>query len=66
LVKRLFSLASAVRALIDSHRVTNAELDQLEALHFEELKQQRERSERGFQEGKFVTWEEVKRRSGLK
>ena len=66
MVKRLFSLASAVRALIDSHRVTNAELDQLEALHFEGLKQQKDRSERGFQEGKFVTWEEVKRRSGLK
>ncbi len=66
MVKRLFSLASAVRALIDSHRVTEAELDQLEALHFEKLKQQKERSEQGFREGKFVTWEEVKRRNGLK
>ena len=66
MVKRLFSLVSAFRALLDSHRVTEAELDQLEALHFEELKQQKERSERGFREGKFVTLEEVKRRSGLK
>jgi hypothetical protein len=65
-VKRLFSLASAFRALIDSHRVTEAELDQLEALHFDELKQQKERSEQGFREGKFVTWEEVKRRNSLK
>jgi len=65
-VKRVFSLASAFRALIDPHQATEAELDQLEALHFEDLKQQKERSEQGFWKGKFVTWEDVKRRNGLK
>jgi len=64
-MRRLLSLASAVRFLIDSHKITEAELDRFETLHFKELKQQKERSERGFQEGKFVTWEEVKRRCGL-
>ncbi|MBZ5591613.1 MAG: hypothetical protein LAP39_05220 [Acidobacteriia bacterium] len=64
-MKRLLSLASAVRSLIDSHRITEAELDRLEALHFEDLKRQKERSEREFREGNVVTWEEVKRRNGL-
>ena len=66
MLKHLFSLASTIRVLIDSHRITDAELDRLEALHFEELKQQKNRSEQEFRKGKFVTWEEVKRRNGLK
>jgi hypothetical protein len=37
----------------------------MEALHYEDLKSQKERSERGFHEGRFVTWEEVKRRCGV-
>jgi hypothetical protein len=40
-------------------------LDENEAIHRDSLLAQVERSERGFREGRFTTWEEVKRRNGL-
>jgi hypothetical protein len=40
-------------------------LDAVEAEHHDRLLEQLHRSENGFREGRFTTWEEVKRRNGL-
>jgi hypothetical protein len=55
----------AVMELIRSRQATEDELDEDERIHHDSLVMQRERSERGFREGRFTTWEEVKRRNGL-
>ncbi len=40
-------------------------LDELEDRHAAELHRQKERSEKGFREGKFTTWEDLKWKAGL-
>lgn len=47
------------------HLAVEGMLDELEELHADELKRQKERSEREFREGKVVTLEEMKRRNRL-
>jgi len=37
----------------------------LEANHSEDLATQKERAERGFREGRFVSWQDIKRENGL-
>ena len=55
----------AVSELLRTHEMIESSLDELEAKHAVELADQKERSERGFREGRFTTWEEVKRQNGL-
>jgi hypothetical protein len=56
---------NAVMELIRAQQRSEEELDEAERIHHDSLVIQRERSERGFREGRFTTWEEVKRRNGL-
>jgi len=58
-------LGKALADLVGTSESTTAFLDEQEALHRDSLIAQVERSERGFREGRFTTWEEVKRRNGL-
>lgn len=58
----------AGRALGDlpqAHEGVEAMVAQCEELHAETLLAQRERAERGFREGRFTTWDEVKRKNAL-
>ncbi len=48
-----------------SNDFTEEDIDEAERIHHDSLVMQLERSERGFREGRFTTWEEVKRRNGL-
>ena len=50
---------------IRAHQPTEDEQDEAERIHHDSLVMQSERSEREFREGRFTTWEEVKRRNGL-
>ena len=54
-----------VRELLWMHSLSDSELDAIEECHQQELKLQKERSEREFQEGKVVSWPELKRQCGL-
>jgi hypothetical protein len=51
--------------LVRARQPSEEELDEAERIHHDSLVMQPERSERGFREGRFTTWEEVKRRNGL-
>jgi hypothetical protein len=55
----------AIMDLIRARQPLEEELDEAERIHHDSLVMQLERSDREFREGKFVTWEEVKRRNGL-
>jgi predicted transcriptional regulator len=55
----------AIREALKMHRTMEGMLDELEALYADELKRQKERSEREFREGNVVTLEEMKRRYRL-
>ena len=55
----------AVSDLLLAHESIETFFDDLELEHGVELARQKEKSERGFREGRFTTWEEVKRRNGL-
>jgi len=55
----------ALSALLRVSESIESFLDDNEELHRDSLLAQVERSERGFREGRFTTWEEVKRRNGL-
>jgi hypothetical protein len=57
--------SQAVREALKMHKTMEAMLAELEELHADELKRQRECSEREFSEGKVVTLEEIKRRQRL-
>ena len=54
-----------ISVLLRTHQATESSLDELEAIYRDQLAAQKERSERGFREGRFTTLEEVKRRNGL-
>jgi hypothetical protein len=51
--------------LIHAHESLEAFVDQGEESHRDTLRAQLERSERGFREGRFTPWDEVKRRNRL-
>lgn len=55
----------AVMELIRARQPSEDDLDEAERIHHDSLVMQLERSDRGFREGRFTTWEEVKRRNGL-
>lgn len=55
----------AVREMLQMHETLDTLLDELEASHVPELRQQKARSEKGFREGKFTTWEDVRRKARL-
>jgi hypothetical protein len=49
----------------DANQILDSFLDELESSQGVELSNQKERSERGFREGRFTSWQEVKRQNGL-
>ena len=55
----------ALREALKVQEVMEDWLDQIETAHARVLREQKERSEKGFREGRFTTWEEVKRRLRL-
>ena len=55
----------AVAELVRSHAGIEDLVEQCEEAHADSLQQQRDRAERGFREGRFTMWDEVKRRNGL-
>lgn len=57
--------SAAVTEVLQMHEALETLLDGLEDRHEDELRRQKERSEKGFQAGRFTTWEEVKRKAGL-
>jgi len=55
----------ALREALKVQEVMEDWLDQIETANAGVLREQKERSEKGFREGRFTTWEEVKRRLRL-
>ncbi|HWZ32226.1 MAG TPA: hypothetical protein VNX18_12870 [Bryobacteraceae bacterium] len=55
----------AAADLLHVHKSVEGFADECEEAHKDSLLAQRDRSERGFLEGRFVNWEEVKGRNGL-
>ena len=55
----------AISELLRAHETIESFLDDLEANHGADLAAQKERAERGFREGRFTPWQEVKRQNGL-
>jgi hypothetical protein len=51
--------------LVHAHDSVECFLDEIEEIHGSFLRAQLERAERGFREGRFTTWDEVKQRNGL-
>ena len=58
-------ISLVVSELLHTHALSESDLDAIEEAHAQELKRQKERSERQFQEGKVVPWTELKRQCGL-
>ena len=58
-------LGQALGDLLHSHEVLEVFAAESEEAQGESLASQKERSERGFRAGRFVTWAEVKRQNGL-
>ena len=55
----------ALTDLIRAHESVETFVEQCEEAQRDHLNQQVERGERGFREGRFATWDEVKRRNRL-
>lgn len=55
----------AIRDLLRMHGLPESELEALERTHAADLIRQRDRSERDFQEGKVISWSELRRQCGL-
>jgi len=58
-------LGRALAELLHAHKTIESFIDQCEEAHQDSLIAQKERSERGFQEGRFTDWENVKRANKL-
>jgi hypothetical protein len=58
-------VGKALAGLVAQHEDTEALLDESERANHDFLLKQKERAEKGFREGRFTTWEEVKRRNNL-
>ena len=55
----------AISDLLRAHETIESFLDELEAKNNEELATQKKRAERGFREGRFISWQDIKREDGL-
>jgi hypothetical protein len=55
----------ALSEMLRAHETIESFLDEFEANHRDELAAQKEQAERDFREGRFASWEEVKRRNRL-
>jgi hypothetical protein len=55
----------AISELLHTHETIESFLDELETGQSVELAAQKECAESGFREGRFTSWEEVKRQNGL-
>ena len=58
-------LGKALAELLRAHDTIEAFVEGCEEAHRDSLVAQKERTERGFREGRFTTWDEVKRRHDL-
>lgn len=58
-------LGQAVACLVNARESLECFTDEVEEVHRASLLAQLERSERDYREGRFVTWDEVKRRLHL-
>jgi predicted transcriptional regulator len=58
-------LGQTVAGLVHAHEGLECFADEVEEVHRVSLLAQLERSERDYREGRFVTWDEVKRRLSL-
>jgi hypothetical protein len=58
-------LGKALADLLRAHQGVEAFVDGCEEAHWDSLFAQKERAERGFREGRFTTWDEVKSRNDL-
>jgi hypothetical protein len=58
-------MGEALADLLQAHQGVEAFVESCEEAHRDSLLAQKERAERGFREGRFTTWDEVKRRNGL-
>ena len=58
-------LGRALGDLLHAHQSVEAFVEVCEEAHRDSLLIQKERGERGFREGRFTTWDEVKRRNDL-
>jgi hypothetical protein len=57
--------SEAVRDALRMHGTLEGLLDEVEGIHEAELLAQRERSERGFREGRFTEWGTLQKKLGL-
>jgi hypothetical protein len=55
----------ALSELLHAHESIECFVEECEAAQREQLMGQRERAERGFREGRFTTWDQVKRNHNL-
>jgi hypothetical protein len=55
----------AISDLLRAHETIETFLDDIEASQATELAAQKDRAERGFREGRFTPWREVKRENAL-
>jgi hypothetical protein len=58
-------LGEALADLLQAHQSVETFVEECEEAHQDSLLAQKERGERGFREGRFTTWDEVKRRNDL-
>ncbi|HXM45077.1 MAG TPA: hypothetical protein VN924_27810 [Bryobacteraceae bacterium] len=58
-------MGGALADLLQAHQSVEAFVEECEEAHRDSLFAQKQRAERGFREGRFTTWDEVKRRNGL-
>jgi hypothetical protein len=58
-------LGEALADLLHAHQTVEAFVEECEEAHRDSLFAQKQRAERGFLDGRFTTWDEVKRRNGL-
>lgn len=58
-------IGKALAHLLHNHKTIEGFVEQCEEAHRESLTAQKDRGERGFREGQFTSWEDVKRRNHL-
>jgi hypothetical protein len=58
-------LSKALADLLQAHQSVEAFVEECEEAHRDSLIEQKEHGERGFREGRFTTWDEVKRTNNL-
>jgi hypothetical protein len=58
-------IGQALADILQAHKTIEAFVEQCEETYHDSLLEQKERAERGFHEGRFTTWDEIKRRLNL-